>query len=151
MNIHEITTLQTLAFTFPLVAACSLVLWECSKNLSQCIRQKDTVSNRFCWMIYGIFFSFSGKIIESIWWFIPWTAKYIEHPWWSKLNNLGVYVNLPFRQIFFTAAAYCYLRAFLSPTKGGKLGKELNWVMAISLILGQLFVLGLWFAKRGEF
>ena len=144
MNLHELTTLQTLALTFPLIASCLLVLYECSVNCVQCLDKTTYASRRFCWMIYGIFFSFVGKIIESLWWFIPWTAKYINHQAWDKLNSFGVYINLPFRQIFFSAAAYCYLRAFLSPDKGGTLTKGLNWIMIISTIAGQLFVFGLW-------
>jgi len=144
MSLHELTTLQTLALTFPLVASCLLVLYECSRSLMDCVHRDTTVSRRMCWMLYGIFFSFSGKIIESLWWFVPWTAKYINHPNWDTLNSFGVYVNLPFRQIFFSAAAYCYLRAFLSPDKGGRLTKGLNWIMIISITLGQLFVFGLW-------
>lgn len=150
MNLHEFTTLQTLALTFPLVVVCFLVLYECNKNLWQCIRHEDGISNRMCWMIYGIFFSFAGKIIESVWWFIPWTAKYINHPAWDKLNSFGVYINLPFRQIFFSAAAYCYLRAFLSPSKGGKIKPGLNWTVVISFIIGQLFIVGLYYAKQGQ-
>ena len=149
-EIKSITSLQTLAWTFPLVLCCALVLIECWRSIVNCIKHRGKLDSSMCWMLYGMAFSFSGKIVESIWWSIPWTLDYLNHPIWKKMNSFGPFINLPFRQFAFTAAAYCCLRAFLAPEKGGSL-KYLNIIFITGLFFGELFILLLWMVKNGTF
>ena len=96
-----------------------------------------------CWILYGLLFAFVGKIAESAWWFIPWTLSYIEHPNWKTFNDIGVYINFVFRQLLFTACAYCHLRAFIPRKRNNGTLCFVNWLFIISLVAGQLYVLAL--------
>ena len=144
-TIKALTQLQSLALTVPLIALCGAVLWEIRKpGQDICWKSNRTTGEKkMCWILVGLAFGFTGKIIESIWWAIPWTLDYIEHPAWFTFNSLGVFFNIIFRQAFFTVSAYCHLRAFTSPDKLSSGLKTVHWILGISLIMGQLYMITL--------
>jgi hypothetical protein len=104
--------------------------------------------NQMCWILIGLLFSFSGKIVESVWWSIPWTMAYIDHPKWFKFNSYGVFFNIIFRQAFFTVSAYCHLRAFLPPNTGKKALTYMHYMLFVAFLFGQAFAIYLYYIKN---
>lgn len=145
--LREQTQLQSLAWTLPLVSLCCVVVWEIRKQSVHAVRHK--VHSQMDWVILGIAISFIGKIVESLWWFIPWTMDYINHPSWGELNSAGVFVNIIFRQAFFTVAAYCHLRAFVAPHRSEGL-RIIHWILLASILVGQLYPVVLYNIKHHE-
>lgn len=149
-KIRILTQLQTLAWTIPMLVLCFIVLWEIRKTIkSSCIDIKEK-KTQMCWILLGIFFAFFGKIGESAFWAVPWTLAYLDHPSWLSVNDLGVYFNAVFRQGFFTIAAYCHLRAFISPENEKKEKnslKTIHWILGISFIIGQAYMIILLWIK----
>jgi hypothetical protein len=147
--IRTLTQLQSLAWTFPMLALCFAVLWEIRKpTYKSCSNVSDKKEGQMCWILTGLFVSFLGKIAESAWWVIPWTADYLNMPDWKSLHGIGVFVNLVFRQLFFTFAGYCYLRAFVPVTNPKKTLKGLHHLLFCSLVLGQLYIVILFIIKQ---
>ena len=142
-TLTKITQLQSLAWTFPLLALCFLVLFELHRPAHHACFNPKKKNTQMCWILYGLLFAFTGKIVESAWWFVPWTLNYIEHPNWKKFNDFGVYINIIFRQLLFTACAYCHLRAFIPIKKDNGSLCFVHWVFITSLLAGQLYVLAL--------
>ena len=142
---RTLVQLQSLALTVPLLALCFAVLWEIRKPTNDVCWKEDKTpeQKKMCWILVGLFFGFAGKVIESIWWAIPWTMDYIDHPAWFEFNSLGVFFNIVFRQAFFTISAYCHLRAFAAPDKQSRGMKTVHWILGISLIMGQLYMITL--------
>jgi len=149
----SLTALQSLAWTFPVVILSFAVLWEIRKPSNELFlklvsrNELSKDQKKMLWIFFGFFFAFTGKIVESIWWAIPWTLHHIEHPRWFEFNSFGVFFNILFRQFFFTSAAYCHLRAFTSPEKNGPGLKSVHWVLGLSLIMGQLYAITLLLIK----
>jgi len=140
-HFRTITQLQSLALTIPLLALCLLVVIEIRKPACEtCLNFSKGRKNQMCWILIGLLLAFIGKIVESAWWFIPWTLSYLESPYWQKFNDMGVFVNIIFRQLFFTVSAYCHLRAFIAPDKltGGI--RFTHWILISSFVLGQAYI-----------
>lgn len=136
---YTITKLQTLAWTIPMIVLCFIVLWEIRKPAYQsCFKEKR---GQMCWILFGLLFAFVGKVGETAFWFVPWTLAYLEHPKWLEVNDLGVYFNAVFRQGAFTVAAYCHLRAFITPASEKKALRTIHWILGFSLLLGQLYMI----------
>lgn len=147
--IRTLTQLQSLAWTFPMLALCFAVLWEIRrptyKSCSNVSRKKE---GQMCWILTGLSISFLGKVIESAWLLIPWTAEYLKLPEWEVLDDAGVFFNLIFRQLFFTFSGYCYLRAFVPKTNPKKTLKSLHHLLFCSLIIGQAYIVTLFVINR---
>jgi hypothetical protein len=146
-KLRTIIQLQSLAWTIPMLVLCFVVLWELKKPTHRACFSGKGINNQMCWILLGLSFAFAGKIVESAWWFIPWTLAYLKHPEWLKFNNLGVFFNIIFRQAFFTVSAYCHLRAFIAPEKKNAGLKTVHWVLGISLLAGQLYMIALLLIK----
>jgi len=147
-TIKTITQLQTLALTVPMLVLSIMVLAEIKKPAyDACFIYKGEGKNQMCWILMGLFFGFVGKVVESVWWSIPWTMSYIEHPRWFEFNSYGVFFNIIFRQIFFTISAYCHLRAFVPPDTSNTNLRIIHYILVTSLFIGEGFILALWLAK----
>ena len=148
-QLKSITQLQTLALTVPMLVLCIMVLAEIKKPThNACFKKRGERKTQMCWILFGLFFGFTGKVVESVWWSIPWTMAYIEHPRWFEFNSYGVFFNIIFRQLFFTVSAYCHLRAFIPNDSSNTNLKIVHYVLVASLFIGQGFVLALWIAKN---
>ena len=135
-QIKEIALLQSLALTLPMLVLSGIVIWEIKALTFK--GMLNNAKSQMEWIVLGIFFSFLGKCVESIWWFVPWTLAYIEHPSWSDVNNAGVFVNIIFRQGFFSFGAYCHLRAFSADKQSLRL---IHWLLLVTIVIGQLYPL----------
>lgn len=150
MNIETLKTftqLQSLALTLPMLVLCIMVLLEIIRPAHESCFKKGT-RNQMCWILLGLFFGFTGKVVESIWWSIPWTMSYLGDSRWFQFNSYGVFFNIVFRQAFFTVSAYCHLRAFLPPNTGKKGLTFIHYILLISLVSGQGFILYLYYIKN---
>jgi len=148
-TIKTITQLQTLALTIPMLVLSIMVLAEIKKPAyDACFIYKGERKNQMCWILIGLFFGFTGKVFESVWWSIPWTMAYIDHPRWFEFNSYGVFFNLVFRQLFFTISAYCHLRAFIPSDTSNTNLRIIHYILVTSLLLGEGFILALYMAKN---
>ena len=131
-----------------MLVLCIMVLAEIKKPAHDaCFQPKGQRKTQMCWILIGLFFGFTGKVIESVWWSIPWTMAYIEHPRWFEFNSYGVFFNIIFRQLFFTISAYCHLRAFVPLDTSKTNLRIIHYILVTSLFIGEGFILALWLAK----
>lgn len=134
-SIRTIIELQSLAFTLPVLLLCFLVVYECVPTIPHA--QRNT---QMRWILLGITIGFTGNLVDNFYWMIPWTSNYLGLPQTPDLVNFGVFPNLLFRQIFTIVAAYCHLRAFISPSRP-KLIFCCNMMFFGSILLGQFFII----------
>lgn len=144
-KLRSFTELGSLALTVPLVFLCFMVIYECYKPLKNCLR-KAKEDKKICWIIAGIFFGFSGNLVDNIYWTIPWSANYLELKSTSDLIKFGVFPNIFFRQILTAFAAYCHLRAFIAP-EHNRDSMWLHAIIIITLFFGVFYVFSLWYVK----
>jgi hypothetical protein len=148
---YEITRivveLQSIAWTFPVVVLCFFVAKEASKIVKKLLlgstKEKKSFNAQMKWLICGIFIGFTGNLIDNFYWSLPWSLNYLNDPHTKLLQDFGCFPNLLFRQFMTLAAAYCHIRAFISPTKSD-CTKNLHRIIIISLLGGQCFILALY-------
>jgi hypothetical protein len=142
-----IVELQSIAWTFPVVVLCFFVAKEAFKPLKRFTlgskKEKDSFNPQMKWFITGIFVGFLGNCIDNFYWALPWSLNYLNEPHTKLLQDFGCFPNLLFRQTMTALAAYCHIRAFISPTKSD-CTKTLHKILIVSLAAGQLFILALY-------
>ncbi len=126
--------LQSLAMTAPVLVLCAMVIYECITPLKTAVPR-----TQIRWILFGIILGFSGNLVDNFYWMIPWTSNYLQLPITSDLVNFGVFPNLVFRQGLTTVAAYCHIRAFISPDKP-RLLLCTNIMVILSFLMGQIYI-----------
>ena len=129
-NIQHKAELISLGLTVPnlVLAASVVILW------ARSLDKKPDTSHQ--WFILGVVFGFTGAFLDNLYWFIPWTASFLELDIKDELINSGVYFNIVFRQGLGIVAAYCHLRAaqiYHNKTS------FLNKLLATSTIIGVMY------------
>ena len=136
------TQLQTLAWTPALLVASLFVVVVTWYPFRQAIKIPAKNRQATQWMCIGIWVSWVGRAADSMWWFVPWSMAYINHPAWQSYNDAGVFVNLVFRQGFATYAAYCHIKAFSIPQEDANhYIHRFNIVFIITIALGEFYPL----------
>lgn len=133
-SIRTIVELQSLALTLPVLLLCLLVVGECIPSLRSAKPQ-----TQMRWILLGISIGFFGNMVDNFYWMIPWTANFLQLPITSDLVNFGVFPNLIFRQLLTMTAAYCHLRAFISPDRP-RLLFWCNSLTCLSILAGQVYI-----------
>lgn len=135
--IRTVVELQSLALTLPVLFLCLMVVFECVPALQRIQRR-----TQMRWILLGICIGFFGNMVDNFYWMIPWTANYLDLSITPVLVNFGVFPNLIFRQIFTITAAYCHLRAFISPDNPRML-RSCNIFCILTIIAGQIYIYAL--------
>ena len=150
MTIEEARTtieLQSLAFTAPFLVLALLVVIEALPALREATRYTP-----LWWMTLGIILGFAGGFSDNFYWGFPWSAHYLELTVAETLNKNGVFSNIVFRQGFGIASAYCHIRAFVAPEKGGynrsRLMRLVHYFTLTSLAVGQVYIFCLYYVKN---
>jgi len=138
-KLQAIAELFSLGMTIPTVVLAFAVVytWLPSARAAWSREQKTGQD----WFILGVAIGFCGAILDNLYWFIPWTASYIEHHATSQLINTGVFFNIVFRQGLGIAAAYCHLKA-AELTEGSNI-KLVNSLLVASNLVGFSYALTL--------
>ena len=129
MTLQKAAELISLGMTFPTVILAIAVVIVWGPAAIRSLRRKEKQPKD--WFILGVFTGFIGGVLDNIYWAIPWTASFIDHPLTSTLINIGVYFNIISRQGFGITAAFCHLMA----APNSKL-KSLNYLLAAAHIIG---------------
>jgi hypothetical protein len=150
MTIPDLRTtieLQSLAFTAPLLVLALLVVIEALPALMAAPRYTP-----IWWMTLGIILGFVGGFSDSFYWSFPWSSHYLDLRIAQALNENGVFSNIIFRQLFGILSAYCHIRAFVAPEKGGfnrnRLMRLVHCFTLSALGVGQLYVFCLYYIKH---
>ena len=133
-SVRVLVELQSMAFTIPLVVLSFLVCKQASKVLVGLGR-----GTSHSWLLTGVVLGFAGRLLDSIYWMIPWTANYLHFDFVRDVQDFGVFPNLIFRQGLTIASAYCYLRAFIPAEKIGLVACVKGAIMGAAL-LGQVYI-----------
>jgi hypothetical protein len=91
------------------------------------------------WMIVGVFLNHLFSLLDSAYWLIPWSAKFIEHPMTNFLMGIGVYFNIPFRNMALVLSCYCHLRGYFTFSEDAKAINKLNRMMKIGVTIGIVY------------
>jgi len=97
------------------------------------------------YMILGISVSFIGKFTDNGFWAIPWSASYIDHPNFLDLFNLGVWFNIPDRQLTAIIAGAFHLKgiwlAMKKKRKANPFRPTIFHLLILGILLGSLHIL----------
>ena len=108
-KMQEIAELISLGMTFPTVILAVAVVYTWLPSAREAInRDKPQAQD---WFIVGVVAGFVGATLDNIYWFMPWSASYIDHHAFQTLTNAGVFFNIFFRQGCGIVAGYCHLKA----------------------------------------
>lgn len=139
-QLQDTAELISLALTWPCVAGavCVIMMW--AKSAIAAMQKKRLAATD--WFILGVAISFFGSMVDNVYWSIPWTASFVEHPATAALVNFGVFVNIPFRQVTGVLAAGCHIYAAVTSAKSKVAQRKrkllLAVVMAIAILAGLL-------------
>lgn len=139
---QDIAELISLALTFPVLVLSVWVVYTFGNAALKCAFEKEKTPIQ--WFTIGVVIGFVGTIFDNFYWMIPWTTKFLKTDNADLLVDLGVYFNIPFRQVCGMAAAYCHIRCAITYSENGfdeKQTKTLRDVFWISMTLGLIFVL----------
>lgn len=89
------------------------------------------------WFIIGVFLGFIGEALDNTYWLLPWSAEFLNLPETQALIATGVWVNIPFRQIFSSVAAYCHIRSALSYHK--KHDRRADHIVIYAAVAGLIY------------
>ena len=136
-ELQNIAELLSLGMTFPTVVLAGAVvyMWLPSARIAWANDNKCGHD----WFIMGVAIGFVGAALDNIYWFMPWTASYIQHDSMNDLVNMGVFFNVFFRQGLGIAAAYCHLKAAEATSR--KRIKFVNAILVSSNLIGLAYAL----------
>lgn len=151
MTIHEAGELISLGWTIPTLMFCLAVMLMWGKEVKSVFKKPNKNYTPHHWFIIGVFIGFSGEFFDNVYWGVAWCSEYLKLPGARTWFKNGVYVNIPFRQIMGTVAAYCHVRSALAygvQYRGLNNLEDLKRYLHTSITLGILFVLGLIYLKH---
>lgn len=132
-SVQKMAEIISLAMTIPTLVLSGAVVYFWSSSLKQFPKTPND------WFITGVVFGFLGAFLDNTYWFIPWTASFLDLPIKTDLVDIGVYFNIFFRQGLGIFAAYCHLKAAeLHSDKGFRF---LNRMLLVSTLSGIFYAL----------
>ena len=105
----ELAALVSLGMTVPTVILAVAVIVKWAPSALRAWKSKERTADQ--WFVIGVTVGFIGALADNVYWALPWTANYLDHPAQVPLFAAGVYFNIIFRQGLGIVAAYCHLRA----------------------------------------
>jgi len=133
-SVRVLFELQSLAFTIPLVVLSFLVCRQAS--MVAAVLERGTSQ---WWLLIGVLLGFAGRLLDSVYWMLPWTANYLHFDFVRDLQDFGVFPNIVFRQGLTIASAYCYLRAFI-PQENIRLVACVKGAIIGGIVVGQVYI-----------
>ncbi len=131
-KLQAIAELFSLGMTIPTVVLAFAVVYTWLPSARETWKREQKTGQD--WFILGVAIGFCGAILDNLYWFVPWTASYMEHQATSQLINAGVFFNIFFRQGLGIVAAYCHLKA--AELTSGRNIKFLNSLLVASNLVG---------------
>lgn len=110
METQKIAELVSLWLTWPSVVLSAMVVFLWAGSCWRIIWKRDKTSSEL--FILGVAVGFTGEVLDSLYWAIPWTYSFLGDPKSSYLVSIGVYFNVIFRQAFTLAAASLHVRSY---------------------------------------
>ena len=118
--------------TFPTVILAIAVVYTWFPSARAAIKSNNPTAQD--WFIIGVVAGFIGSVLDNAYWFMPWTASFLEHDAFQTLTNMGVFFNIFFRQGLGIIAAYCHLRA--AEISSNRRIRGLNTLLFASNLIG---------------
>lgn len=135
-DIKNIFELISLGATWPTILTALLVVVLWYFPFLEAMKSKSKLSLH--WFIIGVFVGFLGSILDNAYWFLAWSAVYLDSDWQDFLMYNGVYFNVFSRQLCGIIAGYCHIRSALEHSESVSL-RLLNWLFLLSAIGGVLY------------
>lgn len=145
LSLRKLAELLSLGMTVPTVVLCSAVVWTWGPAAKAAWHAHVKSADQ--WFILGVAVGFIGAALDNLYWAMPWTASYLEHPSQHVLVASGVFANVVCRQALGIVAAYCHLKAAM--LSAAKPRKHLNELLVASHVAGLLYcVVLIWMRMR---
>lgn len=140
MDLTENAQLVSLALTLPTVALAAAVVRTYYARMRVAVRHilgKEQVVSETDFLVTGIVIAFVGAILDNSFWFVAWTAAFVDLPIKDDLFAYGVWANIPFRQTMGIVAALFHLWPVIgAPNISNGKGRVLAYsTIALALIL----------------
>lgn len=146
-TLQEVAELTSLGMTLPTVVLAIAVVYMWFPSARDA--WKATTKKAHDWFILGVVAGFIGATLDNLYWFMPWTASFLDDPLFAKLTNMGVFFNIFFRQGLGIVAAYCHLKAAELSDKSPL--RFVNKLLCLSNVLGVFYVVYLVVTKYNVF
>lgn len=127
MSMHDAAVFIYLLLAIPVMLYGISVLFFWGPEAATAWRVPCEKRSGVDWLILGVAINFFGTVMDNLYWTIPWTCDFIESPQRDFWMSLGVYFNIPFRQVADIAAGYCHVKEAV------EYGKQKNRVLAYLL------------------
>lgn len=131
-SLQHVAELISLGMTIPTLVLAGAVVYFWSPSLSKIKTAND-------WFVTGVVFGFVGAFLDNTYWFIPWTASFLELESTNALVKAGVFFNIFFRQGLGIFAAYCHLKA--AEMHETKKFRFLNRMLLVSSLAGVAYAM----------
>lgn len=110
MTPQKLAEALSLQLSFPAIGLSLFVVILWSSHLPALLKGHNRCS--FDYFILGVIASFSGEILDSLYWAVAWTLEFIDHPAAPTAVQYGVWFNIVFRQALTILAAFCHLKSY---------------------------------------
>ena len=128
---QHIAELISLGMTIPTLVLSGAVVY----FWASAVKRKPKTAND--WFITGVVFGFIGSFLDNSYWFLPWTASFLEFDGYIELVKVGVFFNIFFRQGLGIFAAYCHLKA--AELNSSRSMRFLNTMLVTSSLAGVFY------------
>lgn len=146
MTIRELQhagDLASLGLTVAAILIGAVVVWAFHKPAWKALSK--TPKSGTDWLIIGIYVSFVGGCLDSLYWGWAWTAVYLDWEIEPTLMRTGSIPNILSRNLCDIVAAYCHLRGVATQMNSDQ---RVNRPTAISMIAGAAASAAIWFTKN---
>lgn len=111
----------SMLLTGPLIVAGAYVSWYFRLESHRTLMKKSGSRGPADYLNLGVELSFLGKMLDAIYWAIPWTLHYQGSDWAAFFFMVGCIPNILFRQSMGIAAGACHIIAAAKASKNDQL------------------------------
>lgn len=127
MNMHDAVVFVYLLLAIPVILYSISVLALWGPKAVEAASVSREFRTGVDWLVIGIAISFLGTMLDNLYWTVPRTMDFLNMPQFTHFVCIGVYFDIPFRQIADIVAAYCHVRG------AAEYGKANHKVLAVTL------------------
>ena len=139
----KVAELISLGLAVPAMLLSAMVLLKWRIPTLQAYRTIASARTADQWIILGVFISFLGGLLDSMYWQLAWTAQYGDLCIKEFLMLNGALPNIFSRNLCDILAAWCHLMAYVRVFEGDRgieQGSNLTYFTFLTFLLGAGYV-----------
>lgn len=142
----KVIELISLGLAVPAMLLSALVVVKWRIPAANAYRTMASARTPDQWIVLGVFISFLGGLMDSMYWQAAWTAVCANLPCGDNLMGYGAFPNIFSRNVCDILAAWCHLMAYVRIYEGKEAveaASNLTYYTFLTFLLGAVYVVTL--------